>query len=80
MHSQKARERSSMHQPPRHIPIYMSFSPSTTLPYNPSSRSRSVHTDVGSCHQLITYSSERRFGLIDVAYKGQEGHTTACTE
>jgi hypothetical protein len=65
---------------PPHIPIYMS---SPLPPHSltiPSSPSRSVHTDVGSCHQLITYTSERRFGLIDVAHKGQEGHTTACTE
>jgi len=50
----RGNRKSFMHQPPPTYP-YICHSPlpphSLTIPSSPS---RSVHTDVGSCHQLIT--------------------------
>ena len=78
MHSQEAKEVPCIKPPPPSYPYIGHFPlPPHSLTI-PSSLSRSVHTDAGSCQQL-TYASDRRCGLIDVAHKGQEGHTTART-
>jgi hypothetical protein len=53
---------------------------STALSHIPPPPSHSTHTDVGSSDQVITHSSNGRFGLIDIGHGKQEGNTTVCRQ